>query len=97
MSSRSRRLNARYAPSVRATVGDQLSVPLRAYRVGAAGEDVDLLDRDGRWAAISGVGSSGVVLVRPDGYVTWRGPTAIDNPASALADALRRILGTPAP
>lgn len=79
-----------------ATVGDRLSVPLRSYRVGADGEDADLIDREGKWTTSSAVGTGGAVLVRPDGYVAWHSSARRDNPADALTGALRSLLGRPA-
>ncbi len=46
-----------------------LGLPLDAYCVGATG---DLIDLDGNWGTTYGVTPSGVVLVRPDGFVGWR-------------------------
>ncbi len=39
-----------------------------------------------------GLQTSGASLVRPDGFVAWRAPTAPADPAAALADALSRVL-----
>jgi hypothetical protein len=39
-----------------------------------------------------GVGASGAVLVRPDGYVGWRCAVLPADPAAQLRDALRQIL-----
>lgn len=61
---------------------DELGVVVRAHRVGQ-----DLHDPDGLWAARSGAGPSGTVLVRPDGVVAWRG----DDPGE-LPKALRTVL-----
>ncbi|MFI5775583.1 FAD-dependent monooxygenase [Nocardia sp. NPDC051570] len=38
-----------------------------------------------------GLGASGAVLVRPDGYIAWRAVDAPADPARALADALHLI------
>ena len=63
----------------------KLSVPLAAHRIGA-----ELTDEDGAFAAAYGLSGGGAVLVRPDGIVGWRCPTAPD--ATALAAAWRQIL-----
>ncbi|MCA9979439.1 MAG: FAD-dependent monooxygenase [Anaerolineales bacterium] len=50
-------------------VAEQLGVPLKAVVVGEKG---DLQDGSGRWSVVSGIGTAGAVLVRPDGHVAWR-------------------------
>ena len=57
---------------------------------------VDLIDTDRRFAAAYGVSESGAVLVRPDGFVSWRAPTVPADPRGALARALARTLDWPA-
>ncbi len=74
-------------------LAERSSVRLRAYRVGAAGERVDLVDVEGRWPQRYGVGDHGAVLVRPDGYVAWQAPQSVDDPGDALGEALEAILG----
>lgn len=49
-------------------------------------------DKDRGWLARAGIGPSGALLVRPDGFIAWRAPVA--DPAG-LAAALRRVLGSP--
>lgn len=56
---------------------------LVAHRIG-----IDVLDLDGRWADAYGVGASGAVLIRPDGFIAWRAPAATDDPHTTLADVL---------
>jgi 2,4-dichlorophenol 6-monooxygenase len=48
---------------------------------------------DGGWAAVSGIGDGGAVLVRPDNHVAWRSPQASDRAADELDAVFRRILG----
>lgn len=62
-------------------VARRMGVPLRAYRFG-----VDLPASDG--AARFGVSQDEAVLVRPDGFVAWRGR----GPVNALELALRGVL-----
>jgi 2-polyprenyl-6-methoxyphenol hydroxylase-like FAD-dependent oxidoreductase len=70
----------------------RLGVPLDVHRVGAGG---DLDDDGGGFAAACGIGPDGAVLVRPDGFVTWRAPGAVADPAQALGTALARSLCRP--
>lgn len=62
--------------------------PLLAYRIGA-----DLTHPDGNWHTVYGVQSDGAVLVRPDGYVAWRSPSAVRDPQHSLSDAAARLFG----
>jgi len=64
-------------------------IPIEVLTVGEAG---DLQAPDGRFEALYGVEPDGAVLVRPDGFVGWRAPRAVDKPADALAGALAEIL-----
>ena len=59
-------------------------VPLETHAIEAAG-----------WHDLYGVGSGGVVLVRPDGYVAWRTSSPPETP-HMLASALRTGAGYPA-
>ncbi|MGI5282714.1 FAD-dependent oxidoreductase [Nonomuraea polychroma] len=51
------------------------------------GPDGDARDVEGRWPGAYGVGPDGAVLVRPDGFVSWRARTLPDTPVEALAAA----------
>jgi len=62
------------------------AVPLAVHRVGA-----DLIDVEGRWQAF-GVGDSGAVLLRPDGFVAWRSQGAVSSPLDVLTHVLARVL-----
>jgi putative polyketide hydroxylase len=70
-----------------AEVAREHSAPLQAFTVGGAG---DLSDPSGRFEDLYGIGSEGAVLVRPDGFVAWRTPTA--GSAGELRAALDRTL-----
>lgn len=70
-----------------ADVAARLGVPITAHLIG---DPAGLIDRDGRWAAGYGVGSTGAVLIRPDGIIAWRSAAA--GGPSALEQALRTVL-----
>jgi putative polyketide hydroxylase len=54
-------------------------------------EDGDLVpERD--FEALYGIGPQGAVLVRPDGHVGWRSPTAAADPVAVLSGTLDDIL-----
>jgi len=61
-------------------------VPLVVVRMGE-----DVLDPDGTWDVVSGIGTDGAVLVRPDQHVAWRCPGAVDDPGSTLAGVLATL------
>jgi len=64
-------------------------VPLDVVRMGS-----DVLDPDGAWDAVSGIGGAGAVLVRPDQHVAWRCAGADARPAETLAEALAALVGS---
>jgi 2-polyprenyl-6-methoxyphenol hydroxylase-like FAD-dependent oxidoreductase len=68
--------------SAAGAAADRLGVPLDAYRAGA--------DVDGGVADLYGIGTEGAVLVRPDGFVSWRARNADGDVGAALARALAR-------
>ena len=47
----------------------------------------------GEWNELYGVGDAGAVLVRPDGHVAWRAPSAVPSERCELAQALDASLG----
>ncbi|OAL00750.1 hypothetical protein IQ06DRAFT_148582 [Phaeosphaeriaceae sp. SRC1lsM3a] len=49
-------------------------------------------DVENRWETVSGVGTHGAVLVRPDGIVGWRSKTGKGNTADEMATVLAKIL-----
>ncbi len=71
-------------------VAGELGVAVRAVTVGHARGD--LRDPRLRWHRVSGIGSSGVVLVRPDRCVAFRSATAVADPAATLRAVLRAVL-----
>jgi putative polyketide hydroxylase len=67
--------------------GATLGIELDVHRVNSPqGPD----DMDGQFAARYGVGDSGAVLVRPDGFIAWRSPGA--GAPGELERALRAVL-----
>ncbi|MDQ0939971.1 putative polyketide hydroxylase [Streptomyces sp. V1I1] len=73
-------------------VAERLSVQLDAYAVGA-GPDADLVpEGDADWAAMHGTTPEGALLVRPDGFVAWRSPGAVQDPEATLHAAMSTLL-----
>ncbi|MFB7719001.1 FAD-dependent monooxygenase [Nocardia sp. NPDC056100] len=70
-----------------------IGIPLHAFGIGADGE---LTDPSGQWPASCGITPAGALLVRPDGFIAWRSPTAVTDPHATLRDALAHLLGHPA-
>ena len=62
-------------------------VPLTVYRIG-----VDLVEDGTPLCAAHGIGTAGAILVRPDGFVAWRSPGAVEQPDKALDAAVAEIL-----
>jgi putative polyketide hydroxylase len=72
------------------TIATELNINLVAYRIGADG---DLLDPDNRWPVVAGIGATGALLVRPDGFVAWRSVGSELASQQELERVLRQILG----
>jgi putative polyketide hydroxylase len=68
----------------------RLDLALSVQLIGATPGWVDVA---GRWNAAYGVGATGAVLVRPDGFVAWRSSSRVINPQALLVQALARVLG----
>ena len=60
--------------------------------VRAIGNRSGIVDVDGQWAARTGLGAEGVLLVRPDGFVGYRSDTLPGDPTAELRDVLAVIL-----
>lgn len=73
--------------SAAVAVARRLGVSLTPVVVGE-----DVTDIRGDWHERYGVRAGGATLVRPDGYIAWRSPEPVPDPAAALETALRRIL-----
>ena len=54
----------------------------------------DAVDPDGRWNAMTGLRSTGALLVRPDAFVAARFDTVPPDPGQAVHRALSAVLGT---
>jgi 2,4-dichlorophenol 6-monooxygenase len=70
-------------------VSSDLGVEIAAYVIGP-GRDV--LDTYGDWARDREVSEGGCVLVRPDAHVAWRSHHMVEDPRSALAGVMDRLL-----
>lgn len=66
-------------------VARALRIPLRAFRVGA-----DLADLDATFFTRTGLEADGAVLVRPDGFVSWRSLSGHADPLTKLSTAVAR-------
>jgi 2,4-dichlorophenol 6-monooxygenase len=71
-----------------AAAASETGCPLHVVAI--AGE---LADPKRCWETVRGVGSGGVVLVRPDKHVAWRATPDASTRATELADAVRHVLG----
>jgi len=73
------------SPARADAVSSAAGLPLDVVLVGRDVEDVD-----GAWAAVSGLGPEGALLVRPDQHVAWRSTGADGDPVEVLAGLLGR-------
>jgi 2,4-dichlorophenol 6-monooxygenase len=71
-------------------VAHELGIELAAVVIGPGREVTDLYYD---WSRLREVEESGALLVRPDKHIGWRAAALPADPASALRDALTRILG----
>ena len=72
-----------------ARLGSRRGPSLASHMIGGSG---NLADPEGKWQDAYGVGPDSAVLVRPDGYVGWRGRRMAEDAGRILAHALDRIL-----
>jgi len=70
-------------------LASEMRLSLKALTIGDGGIE----DLDRQWAMTYGIDDTGAVLVRPDGYVGWRGRSMMTDPPATLGEALTRILG----
>ncbi len=73
-----------------AEVSADLGVALQTVVIGPGRAVTDLYYD---WAKLREVEEGGVLLVRPDKHVAWRSQDLPGDPAAALGEALRRVLG----
>jgi putative polyketide hydroxylase len=66
-------------------------VPLTVHRIG---DGAPWRDVAGRFPEVFGVGPTGAVLVRPDGFIGWRCPVAPADAGERLRREVGRLLGT---
>jgi 2,4-dichlorophenol 6-monooxygenase len=71
----------------------EAKLPLDALRIGHL--DGDLFDPRCAWLRSRQIDSDGAILVRPDRFIAWRAPTAVEDPRGALAAALSQIFARP--
>ncbi|HYB22973.1 MAG TPA: FAD-dependent monooxygenase, partial [Solirubrobacteraceae bacterium] len=68
-------------------------LPLDAVRIGHL--DGDLYDPRCAWLRQRQIESDGAILVRPDRFIAWRAPTAVDDPLGELVGVFSQILARP--
>jgi putative polyketide hydroxylase len=78
----------RWSGAVEAAREASGNVPLECLQLGQA-----LSDPQGHFHESVGITREGALLVRPDGFVSWRAAELPGNPAEALRSALRAALG----
>jgi hypothetical protein len=72
-----------------AEVAARLGVELGAHRIASG---TALSDPHGRWPDAAGLSDGGALLIRPDGYIAWRAPSATPRRAAALEESLKTVL-----
>lgn len=73
-------------------VSKETGVPVETYLVGT-GPDHDLVpETDTEWGRLHGAAEDGAVLVRPDGFVAWRGEVGMPRADRVLLSALQTAL-----
>ena len=73
-----------------ARVGQELGIDLATVVIGPGRAVTDLYYD---WSRLREIDESGALLVRPDKHIGWRAAALPADPASALREALRQILG----
>jgi len=71
-------------------IAQRVHTPITVHVIGERG---GLYDPYNDWANRSEIDTTGAVLARPDGHVTWRSPTAAPDGPQQLSDAINRALG----
>ncbi len=81
-----------WTSAARELAADLAGLPLESWRIGA-----ELTDFAGEFCSSVGITREGAILVRPDGFVSWRSPEMRQDAAAALHRALKSGLGWDAP
>jgi 2,4-dichlorophenol 6-monooxygenase len=71
-------------------IAERVRTPITVHVIGERG---GLYDPYGDWANRCEVDTTGAVLVRPDGHVVWRCPTASPDGPQQLSNAINQALG----
>lgn len=71
------------------TLSRELGVEIPAYKIGP---DQDYTDTYGDWARLREIADDGCLLVRPDNHVGYREARLVDDPTTALREALDIVL-----
>ncbi|MBA6433889.1 MULTISPECIES: FAD-dependent monooxygenase [Streptomyces] len=72
---------------------DGRGIPLAVHAAGAGDASAEGAARAERWRVAYGLPAEGAVLVRPDGYIVWRGRRCGDDAAERLGAALDAACG----
>jgi 2-polyprenyl-6-methoxyphenol hydroxylase-like FAD-dependent oxidoreductase len=75
--------------SAAATLSQSSGVDIAGFQIGF---DCQYLDCYREWAKVRGVEEDGLVLVRPDHFVTWRCASRVDNPLEKLRAVMNKAL-----
>ena len=78
----------RWVSAAKAVADELHKLPLDAYRIGT-----ELEDPSGGFLQVYGISAAGASVIRPDGFVAWRSPALVDDPAATLRAALSKALG----
>jgi 2,4-dichlorophenol 6-monooxygenase len=71
-------------------IAERVRTPITVHVIGERG---GLYDPYGDWANRCEVDTTGAVLIRPDGHIAWRCPTATPDSPQQLTNAIDRALG----
>jgi putative polyketide hydroxylase len=70
----------------------EIAMPLGIVHAHRVGRGSDLVDEESSWLEAFAVQPDGAVLIRPDGYVSWRSRTGASDSLQELSDVMKRIL-----
>ena len=72
------------------SVAQEMELLISVHRIEGVNGWKDIEDR---FEECYGIGSTGAVLVRPDGFVAWRSPGRVNHPHRQLKQAVSSLLG----